>query len=332
MPQLGMAQDSGIIVSWLKKPGDPVRSADILMEVETDKATMEVEAGHDGFLTEIRAEAGSDVPIGDVIAVISDRPDAVVADNAPAVPISVESKSSDNAKVQVEPARQTPEIAPPKPVSGVAISPSADRILASPKARRLANERGIDLRRLARQGVDQPFHVADLDRLDSRIERGGAVTIVTAKVKRKDFMDFADWASKESDGAATRATILLAFASGALRDSQDSRSEIHAAHQVFHGGEKIAAIDADLQGIARIETTEAAPAVDLSVIDLIDTALDGYSGQGSDAEVTFVVASNGKKKLRLTLQFHGEFLPPAHVAELMNGFARRVAEPLRHLL
>lgn len=332
MPQLGMAQDSGVIVSWLKRPGDPVKSADILMEVETDKATMEVEAGHDGFLTEIRAEAGSDVPIGDVIAVISDRPDAVVADNAPAAPISVESKSSDNAKVPVEPVPQIPEIAPPKPVSSAAISPSADRILASPKARRLASERGIDLRQLARQGVDQPFHVADLDKIDSRIDRSGAVTIVTAKVKRKDFMDFAVWANKESDGAATRATILLAFASAALRDIQDSRSEIHAAYQAFHGGEKIAAMDADLHGIARIELTEAAPVVDVSVIDLTDTALDGYSGKGSDADVTFVIARKGKKKLRLTLQFRHDLLSPERAAGLMNGFASRVAEPLRHLL
>ena len=50
MPALGMAQDTGLIVAWHKAPGDAVASGDILFEVETDKSTMEVEAGHDGFV------------------------------------------------------------------------------------------------------------------------------------------------------------------------------------------------------------------------------------------------------------------------------------------
>ena len=71
MPALGMAQDTGQIVSWLKSPGDAVKAGDALFEVETDKATMEVEAPADGFLTDVQAEAGADVPVGDVIALIS---------------------------------------------------------------------------------------------------------------------------------------------------------------------------------------------------------------------------------------------------------------------
>ena len=66
MPQLGMAQDSAIIVNWLKAPGEAVAADDPLMEVETDKATMEVPAGRNGFLTEIRVAAGDEVPVGDV--------------------------------------------------------------------------------------------------------------------------------------------------------------------------------------------------------------------------------------------------------------------------
>ena len=65
MPQLGMAQDSAVIVSWLKAPGDAVVADDPLIEVETDKATMEIPAGRDGFLTQIRAAVGVEVPVGD---------------------------------------------------------------------------------------------------------------------------------------------------------------------------------------------------------------------------------------------------------------------------
>src|SRR6056297_2162672 len=75
MPALGMAQDTGRIVSWLKKPGEAVASGDALFEVETDKATMEVEATHDGYLTDVRAGAGEDVPVGNAVAMISDTPE-----------------------------------------------------------------------------------------------------------------------------------------------------------------------------------------------------------------------------------------------------------------
>jgi biotin carboxyl carrier protein len=76
MPALGMAQDTGLIVSWLKKPGDAVKTGDGLMEVETDKAVMEVEAVADGFLAAVSAEAGDHVPVGQVVAVIAETAEA----------------------------------------------------------------------------------------------------------------------------------------------------------------------------------------------------------------------------------------------------------------
>ena len=72
MPQLGMAQDAGKIVSWLKAPGDPVSKGDALFEVETDKAVMEVESPAAGYLTGVAYGEGEDVPVGKVIARISD--------------------------------------------------------------------------------------------------------------------------------------------------------------------------------------------------------------------------------------------------------------------
>jgi biotin carboxyl carrier protein len=80
MPALGMAQDSGLIVAWRKKPGDPVAASDVLLEVETDKSVMEVEAGHDGFVAAILAGAEQAVPVGSVIAIISAaKPENAVA-------------------------------------------------------------------------------------------------------------------------------------------------------------------------------------------------------------------------------------------------------------
>ena len=82
MPALGMAQDTGQIVAWLKQPGEKVAAGEALMEVETDKATMEVEAGADGFLTDVRAAAGDDVPVGQVVALISETADGAGAADA----------------------------------------------------------------------------------------------------------------------------------------------------------------------------------------------------------------------------------------------------------
>jgi pyruvate/2-oxoglutarate dehydrogenase complex dihydrolipoamide acyltransferase (E2) component len=87
MPALGMAQDSGLIVAWRKKPGDPVAASDVLLEVETDKSVMEVEAGHDGFVAAILADAQQAVPVGSVIAIISAaKPENAVARSHKSIP------------------------------------------------------------------------------------------------------------------------------------------------------------------------------------------------------------------------------------------------------
>jgi pyruvate/2-oxoglutarate dehydrogenase complex dihydrolipoamide acyltransferase (E2) component len=79
MPALGMAQKTGLIVRWLKQAGDPVKAGDVLMEVATDKAVMEVEADADGTLTDVSAAAGEEVPVGEVIARIADGSVAAAA-------------------------------------------------------------------------------------------------------------------------------------------------------------------------------------------------------------------------------------------------------------
>ena len=70
MPALGMAQETGKVLRWLKSEGDSVTKGEPLLEIETDKVTVEVEAPADGFLAGIRAAAGADVPVGETIAVL----------------------------------------------------------------------------------------------------------------------------------------------------------------------------------------------------------------------------------------------------------------------
>src|SRR5947207_15164763 len=86
MPALEMAQETGKIVSWVKKEGDAIRKGEILLEVETDKAVVEIEANADGVLAAVKSQAGDVVPVGTTIAWILKPGEAVPVESAPAAP------------------------------------------------------------------------------------------------------------------------------------------------------------------------------------------------------------------------------------------------------
>lgn len=177
MPQLGMNQDSAIIVSWLKAAGDKVVSGDPIFEVETDKATVEVEAQAEGYLAGIRAGKGTSVPVGDVIALIVESEAEVTKHTA--------------APVKTEP---TPEPEkPPAPVTGRRPLPissvPAGKVLASPKAKRLAFERGIDLLGLRAQGMTEPIHAADIMHFDQVSETDVIASPSVRKIAAENGID-----------------------------------------------------------------------------------------------------------------------------------------------
>ena len=105
MPALGMAQDTGKIVSWLKAPGDKLDEGDVLFEVETDKAVMEVPASVGGFLSAVAAPVDAEVAVGGVIAKIVDSSDEVELEVEPLVlkgvlPITVTSAMCSNSVLE----------------------------------------------------------------------------------------------------------------------------------------------------------------------------------------------------------------------------------------
>ena len=178
MPALGMAQETGTLIQWLKSAGDSVTKGEPLMEIETDKATVEIEAPATGTLSNITAQAGDVIPVGQRIALIL----------APG-----ESESSAPPQTQsmpASPASPQPTIATLKPISAtpVAVRLAAEhnlditkikpnggqirkedvlayldaqnkpakslRVLASPKAKRIASEEGINLSAITGTGPD----------------------------------------------------------------------------------------------------------------------------------------------------------------------------------
>jgi len=146
MPALGMAQTTGIVVAWKKQAGDQVTKGEPLLEVETDKAVVDVEAPASGTLTSISAEAGSEVPVGTAIAVILG--------------------AGENASLQ--PDSSQPEVGRRRPAAtqvSAQSAPSEARLRpASPLARRLAAEGGVDLAAVAGAGPDGAVQAADLPR------------------------------------------------------------------------------------------------------------------------------------------------------------------------
>jgi pyruvate dehydrogenase E2 component (dihydrolipoamide acetyltransferase) len=139
MPALEMAQETGKLVSWLKKEGEQVKKGDMLLEVETDKAVVEVEAQGSGILAGVTASTGDVVPVGQTIAWL------VQPGEAP--PSSSGAPAQTGRKMDAVPATAAAAAAPtPDPPASVA----GARI--SPKARRLAREHGVDISRLKGSG------------------------------------------------------------------------------------------------------------------------------------------------------------------------------------
>jgi pyruvate dehydrogenase E2 component (dihydrolipoamide acetyltransferase) len=163
MPALSPTMEKGNLAKWLKKEGDKVKSGDVIAEIETDKATMEVEAVDEGTIAKILVPEGTqDVPVNDIIAVLAGDGEDVKAAGAGAgaapAPKAAEAPKPAAAPAPA-PAAQTPapaSAAAPAPAPQAAAAPAKTnghaRVFSSPLARRLAKEAGIDIARIDGSG------------------------------------------------------------------------------------------------------------------------------------------------------------------------------------
>ena len=156
MPALSPTMEQGTLAKWLVKPGDSVKSGDLLAEIETDKATMEFEAVDEGIVTELRVAAGTEgVKVGTVIALIQGEDEApVAAKPAPAAPVAASVAVVEKAVAPVVTAKVD---AAPQANQG------DDRIIASPLARRIAQAQGIDLASIRGTGPNGRIVRADVE-------------------------------------------------------------------------------------------------------------------------------------------------------------------------
>jgi len=165
MPALSPTMEEGTLAKWLVKEGDVVAAGDVLAEIETDKATMEFEAVDEGTVAKILIAEGTDeVKVGTVIALIAEEGEDAGAAAAARV------LKEEPVKELAKPPEPAPEAAKggPNPVQHSEAAPqprhdSGERIKASPLARRLAGQRGIDLAALTGSGPGGRIVKADID-------------------------------------------------------------------------------------------------------------------------------------------------------------------------
>src|SRR5262247_3177467 len=139
MPALEMAQETGKLVSWKKREGEQVKKGEMLLEVETDKAVVEIEASGDGVLSGVTAKTGDVVPVGQTIAWLLKPGESVPQQGA-----HVQTGRTGAAAV--------PPPAAPAAAAAAAEPASAAGARISPKARKLARENGVDINTIKGSG------------------------------------------------------------------------------------------------------------------------------------------------------------------------------------
>lgn len=176
MPRMSDTMTEGVIVAWHKKVGDKIKSGDLLAEIETDKAVMEFESFQNGTLLYIGAEKGQAVPVDTVIAVLGKEGEDYKA--------LLESAGSGNTKSEspavktAAPVAQTPQ-AQPQQVLSSAPANGHSRIKASPLAKKIAQEQGIDIQAVRGTGDEGRIVKRDVESFSTKVQSAFSVPQVT---------------------------------------------------------------------------------------------------------------------------------------------------------
>lgn len=336
MPQLGMTQDSGVILSWNKSLGDEVAVGDVLMEVETDKATVEVEATEAGFLVEIRADAGSDIPVGETVAVISENADDVGVAPAPAAEIN--SAAPDQFPPEIKIADSPTKTVSAIPQAKIEAQQVGGKILASPKAKVEAKERGVELSDLVQQGIGQPIHFKDV--VDYKpIAPSISVTSVphnneiTFTILRSNVAEFIDHLNQQSGKDITVGHLWRMFVSGALRAvrSSDEHMDLYCRFAAA-GMDPFTSINADQVLLsaqnAVDDASENASQLDVSIYDYSTTSISDLKFSNSAAHIALYITSKSKKKLKIKVLSPDHILPADQMLLFIDELNARLNNPL----
>jgi len=255
LPALGETVDTSTIERWVKREGDAVAKGDVLCEITTDKATLEVESFYEGTLLKIVAPEGADLPVGALIAVVGDAGEEVPAD--------LLAEAGQGAAPQAPAAGPEAATAAPPPAEapapGAAPSAAAGRILASPRARRRARELGVPLEGLS--GTGPGGRIVEADVVEAA-ERAAAVRVspLARKVAASRGLDLAAVQGTGPGGKVMRSDVTAAAAPAGRPGQVVPLTKMRriVAERMAHSKQTIPCyyltMDVDMTEVARLRT------------------------------------------------------------------------------
>ena len=170
MPKMSDTMEEGVIAGWLKKVGDEVKSGDILAEVETDKATMELESYDDGVLLHIGVKSGDSVPVNEVIAIIGDKGEDVddILKNLNSTTNEEKVEDIPEEKTEIK-SEETKETKSEETVIEKRNDNDRKRIKVSPLAKKLASDKGVNLSEVSGSGDGGRIVKSDIENFSNSI-------------------------------------------------------------------------------------------------------------------------------------------------------------------
>ncbi len=186
MPRLSDTMEAGVIASWNKQVGDTVKKGDVLADIETDKATMELESYKNGTLLYIGAKQGEKIPVNGLLCIIGEKGkvdvDAIVAAQSLAATATTSPLVATTTTAPAAPAA-APLASVAQPVAETLPIVSNGRVIASPLAKKIAKEKGVDLRLLKGSGDGGRIVKSDIDRFEPGTTAAPAAAPLTASVQ-----------------------------------------------------------------------------------------------------------------------------------------------------
>ncbi|MBW9117481.1 pyruvate dehydrogenase complex dihydrolipoamide acetyltransferase [Rhizobium cauense] len=302
MPALSPTMEEGNLAKWLVKEGDTVKSGDIIAEIETDKATMEVEAVDEGTVAKIVVPAGTEgVKVNALIAVLAADGEDVSAAASGAGSPAPAPKAAEAPKAEVASAAPAPAAAAPVPAAAPAAAPAGgNRTFSSPLARRLAKEAGIDLSAIAGSGPHGRVVKVDVE---AAVAGGGAKAAPAAAAPQAAAQAPAPVAKPASDDA-----VLKLFEPGSYELVPHDGMRKVIAKRLVESKQTVphfyVTVDCELDALMSLRAQlndaaprkDGAPAYKLSVNDMVIKALALALRDVPDANVSWTESNMVKHK------------------------------------
>ncbi|MHC2571302.1 pyruvate dehydrogenase E2 component (dihydrolipoamide acetyltransferase) [Rhizobium leguminosarum] len=309
MPALSPTMEEGNLSKWLVKEGDKVKSGDVIAEIETDKATMEVEAVDEGTVAKLVVAAGTEgVKVNALIAVLAADGEDVSAAASGAGSAAPAPKADGAAAPKAEaapaPAQSTPAAAPVTAAAPASVSSDGSRTFSSPLARRLAKEAGIDLSAVAGSGPHGRVVKSDIEAAVA----GGGAKAAAAPVSAAAPQAAAPAPAAAAPKGASEEAVLKLFEPGSYELVPHDGMRKTIARRLVESKQTIphfyVSVDCELDALLalRAQLNDAAPRKDnapaykLSVNDMVIKAMALALRDVPDANVSWTDSNMVKHK------------------------------------